>query len=402
VSSRAEAHAVARVDRADPIRSPRGLLILVAAGIFVESLFYSALAPLLPGLKEELGLTTSQAGVLGAMYALGITLAVLPASGLKLLIGAKWVVAAGLAILVPATVAFGVGNTYTWLVVARLMQGVGAAGLWIGGLVWLVEAGPRERRGEMVGVVLSAGAAGEIAGPTLGGVAAAIGLAPTFAATAGLVGLLGLAVLGVPSPARGGPMLQGRAASAHALISPVAWLPAVPVMLMGVLSVLGPLQMADLGWAATGTAVTFALAAFTAVLVQPLVGRWSDRHGRLPAIRCGLLGSFAMLVALAVSAGRWSVPLLVIVALTAAGVAWGPVMTLLSDRCEAAGIGQTLAVGIAQLTGTLGFVAGSAGAAAIAQASGRSWAYAVVAGLTLAVVAVIARASESPGKPLPP
>src|SRR4051794_41682051 len=45
------------------------------------------------------------------------------------------------------------------LVVARFLQGVGAAASWAGAFGWLVGAAPRERRGGVIGSALGAGGA---------------------------------------------------------------------------------------------------------------------------------------------------------------------------------------------------------------------------------------------------
>ena len=49
----------------------RRLLLLVGAIVLVDTIFYSALTPLLPHYADELELSKSDAGVLAAMYALG-------------------------------------------------------------------------------------------------------------------------------------------------------------------------------------------------------------------------------------------------------------------------------------------------------------------------------------------
>ena len=59
----------------------RRLLVFAIAVVFVESIFFAALAPLLPELTDDLGLSTFGAGVLVAAYAFGALLGAIP-SGL--------------------------------------------------------------------------------------------------------------------------------------------------------------------------------------------------------------------------------------------------------------------------------------------------------------------------------
>ncbi len=50
-----------------PHRRP-SLVLVIGTVVFVDTLFYSVLAPLLPGLVHELGLSKLSAGLLTASY----------------------------------------------------------------------------------------------------------------------------------------------------------------------------------------------------------------------------------------------------------------------------------------------------------------------------------------------
>ena len=54
------------------------LFPLIAAVILVDSVFYSAITPLLPEYSDDLGLSKSAAGLLSASYAAGTLVAALP------------------------------------------------------------------------------------------------------------------------------------------------------------------------------------------------------------------------------------------------------------------------------------------------------------------------------------
>ena len=56
----------------------RGLLLLVGAIVFVDTMFFAALTPLLPQYAEELGLSKAGAGLLAASYALGALVGGIP------------------------------------------------------------------------------------------------------------------------------------------------------------------------------------------------------------------------------------------------------------------------------------------------------------------------------------
>jgi len=56
----------------------RRLLLLVGAVVFVDTMFFAALTPLLPHYVHELGLSKADAGVLAAMYPAGALVAGIP------------------------------------------------------------------------------------------------------------------------------------------------------------------------------------------------------------------------------------------------------------------------------------------------------------------------------------
>jgi MFS family permease len=370
----------------------RTLLALTGASIFLETLFYSVLSPLLPGLEAELGLSTSQAGLLVAVYPLGLMLAVLPAALCSTRVGVRPTMIAGLVVLAAASVAFGLADSLAALMATRFLQGVGGAAAFAGALVWLIEATPRQRRGETIGVAMSASAAGEVAGPVLGGIAAGVGRAATFTATAVVAVILVLVSLRFPAPAPGDQRrLPIRAALGSSAVRSAMLLGAVPGFLIGVVAVLAPLQLDRLGGGAGLIAVTFGVAAAAGVLVQPLMGRWSDRQGRMRPIRIGLLATVVLVLPIAWAQDRWLAAVLVAAALVTAGAFWGPAMALLSDVCDHAGVGQVLAIAIVQLAGTSGLIAGAAAAGATAGAVGQRATYVALAGVLLLSLLLITR-----------
>jgi len=67
----------------------RRLLLFISAMMFLELFFFAVLSPLLPSLKHELGLSTAQAGLLVAMYALGGLVGAVPAVMIVVRAGVK-------------------------------------------------------------------------------------------------------------------------------------------------------------------------------------------------------------------------------------------------------------------------------------------------------------------------
>lgn len=369
--------------------SLRGLLALVSALLFLETVFLTLISPLLPHLQDELGLSTTQAGMLLGMYALGGLLAAVGAVAVTNRYGARAAGAASLLVFALASLGFGLADSYLGLLATRLMQGLAGAACWTAGMVWLLEVAPVSRRGEMIGAAFGVAEAGAIAGPFFGGLAASLGRAEVFGAIAVFCLLLGAVTVRFPAPPtkheplRPGAMYRSRRVRAAVLL---AMLPAATLATIGVLA---PLQQDGLGAGAGEIAITFGLAALAGILVRPLWGRWSDRRGPLLAVRTGMLVNVPVLAVLPWLDSRLGAALLICLALNLVGVLWAPLMVILSDACLAVGAGQAMAVAVMNVTWPPAALLGSVGGAAVAQASSQRLTYGLIAAALLGAFFVL-------------
>jgi MFS family permease len=176
------------------------VVTLTCSALFVDVLFYSALAPLLPGIERRLSLSAAQAGVLVGVYVLGTMTAMLPSLLLATHAGVKATLVLGLLLLAAASAGFGVAQSYEALLVTPFVLGAAGSAIWIGTLAWLMNTAPSGRRGEILGFAYGASAAGNVGGPLLGGIANAVGRAYTFAAAGLLALLMTLATLLIAAP----------------------------------------------------------------------------------------------------------------------------------------------------------------------------------------------------------
>src|SRR5579884_1467818 len=120
----------------------RRLTVLVGALVFVDTILYAALTPLLPHFAHELHLSKSSAGVLAAAYAAGALLGGLPGGLLAARLGPRRGVLIGLAMMGFAGLGFAFASSYDALFAARLLQGLGSAFTWSGAFGWLLAAAP--------------------------------------------------------------------------------------------------------------------------------------------------------------------------------------------------------------------------------------------------------------------
>ena len=298
----------------------------------------------------------------------------------------------GLALLMAATLAFGLLHNLIVLDAARFIEGVGGACSWAGGLAWLVDTSRPEQRGTRIGQAMGAAIGGALLGPVIGTIATATGRAATFVVLA--VGVGALAAWTVRLPARPPSSRQRLRAMLPVVRRPEVlsglWLMGLPAIASGMLTVLGPLRLHQFGAPAAVVGGTFLVAVGIEAWVSPLVGSLSDRHGRIAPMRFGLGAASIALVCFTLP--RSVVPLAAVIVLIsiAIGSFWAPAMAMLSDAADAHGLNQALAAALMNLAWAGGQVLGSGGGGAIAKSAGDVVPVDTAAGLFVLTLAALA------------
>jgi MFS family permease len=379
----------------------RRLFLLVATVVFVDTMFFAAVAPLLPHYSDELDLSKTAAGVLTGAYPAGTFAGSLPGGWLAARWGVKPTLLAGLVLLGLSSLAFAFGNHIVLLDAARFVQGVGGAFMWAAGMAWLVSAAPPERRGELIGSALAAAIVGVLFGPVLGGAATVVGPEVVFSAVS--LGALALGfwawrIPGVPpAPSPGLPALLSALRRGSVLAG--FWLFTIPALFAGVMEVLVPLRLDDLGASGVAIGAVFLLTAAVEAVVSPIAGRVSDRRGRLSPIRAGLIGAVAMAVLLPLPGSAVLLSVTVLFAFVALGGFWAPAMAMLSDASEEAGLDLALAFSLSNLAWAIGHLLGSTAGGALADATADAVPYALLGVLCAATLAgLIGLARSAPAR----
>jgi MFS family permease len=367
----------------------RRLFLLVSAVVLVDTMFFAAVAPLLPHYSDELDLSKTAAGVLTAAYPAGTFAGALPGGWLAARWGVKPTLLCGLGLLGVTSLLFAFANDIVLLDAARFVQGVGGAFMWAAGMAWLVSAAPPERRGELIGSALAAAIVGVLFGPVLGGAATLVGPEVVFSGVA--VVAAGLASWAWRTPGVPPQPSPGLAAMLRALrrghVLAGFWLFTLPALFAGVIEVLAPLRLDDLGASGAAIGAIFLLTAAVEAVLSPLAGRLSDRRGRLVPIRLGLAGAVVMAVLLPLPDDAVLLGAAMLLAFAALGGFWAPAMAMLSDASEEAGLDQALAFSISNLAWAVGHVVGSGAGAALADATADAVPYAVLGAITAATLA---------------
>ena len=371
----------------------RRLLAFVCLVVFVDTLFYAAITPLLPDLSDRYGLSKTAAGVLSAAYPAGTFAGALPGGWMAARVGVRQTVLVGLGLLVASSLAFAFGENVIVLDVARFVQGVGGAASWAGAFGWLIGAAPRERRGQYIGTTIAAAVAGALFGPVLGAVASALGQEPAFGGVAavGVAMIVWATRMRAEQPEGDSRLTALLGVFADRRVAAGMWLTTLPGLLFGTIAVLGPLRLDELGAGTAAIAAAFLIAAAFEAVVAPLTGRLSDRRGRLVPSLIGVAGGALVMLSLPWPTSALGLGLLIVVAGPVVGMLYTPAMAMLSDGAEAAGVALGFASALVNLAWATGQTAGAAGSARLADAAGDHAPYLVLAAVCAVTLAGLAR-----------
>jgi MFS family permease len=375
----------------------RRLLLVVTAIVFVETMFYSALTPLLPYFVERFDLSKSGAGILSAAYAAGSVTGSLPGGFCAARFGVKVTVLVGLTLMASTGLTFAFADDVVTLDIARFLQGVGGAFTWSAGLAWLIGGSPPERRGELVGWGMVATITGLLCGPLIGSAATVTAPEPVFAGVAVAIAAIATWAWLTPSAPAAvdtGPRRLIRTALSRGIVVAL-WLVTLPAMFSGVINVLVPLHLHELGASGAAIGAVFLVAAAIQSVSNRVFGRMSDRRGRLVPIRAGLVAVGVMSVVLPLMRDRLLVSAAVILAVVCLSMFWSPAIALLSDAAAEARLDQGFAFALVNLAWATGQIIGGSGGGRLADLVSDQAPYLAVSALCAMTAAVLAASAAS-------
>ena len=360
----------------------RRIVVVCGSIVFVDAMLFGAIIPLLPGFADDYDLTKLEAGLLLGAYGGGTLVGGLPAGFLVGRIGPKRGVIVGLVLLFAASLLFAVAGDPLALGLARFAQGVSSSMTWAGALAWVALDTPKEHRGQALGTVFGVAVFGFVVGPMFGGIADHVGIRPAFATVAIGAGALAatLALVDPPIAEEQRPGAVTRALRDRIFVGGL-WLNTLPALFFGAMDVLVPLHLDTAGYGALAIASVFVVAGLVEVVVNPVVGRVSDRRGRLLPVRVALASSIVVATALAFATEPIFVAVLVVAASVSFGGFYTPGMTIVADRADRAGLSQGVGFGVTSTAWASGALLGPAIGGALAESFGDAVPYLACASL---------------------
>jgi DHA2 family methylenomycin A resistance protein-like MFS transporter len=256
----------------------------------------------LPSVGRSLGVTVASTATVLSAYFVAYALVLLPAGALVDRYGARRLALTGLGVFALGAGAGALVNSFSLLVVARVVQGVGAGLVSPAALAAAVSGFPAERRGSALGIWGASAGVANLAGPLLGGV-----LTVAFGWRAAWWALVPMALAAAWGVERQVPrsLHRERATGRQPLVNPMV-LTATLVAALTFAVMIGSFFLAEqylqraAGFSALGASAALILVAVLVGVGAPLAGRLVDEHGeRLPAL-LGFSGTALGLVVLGI------------------------------------------------------------------------------------------------------
>ncbi|HEV8120035.1 MAG TPA: MFS transporter [Candidatus Polarisedimenticolia bacterium] len=271
--------------------------VALVLAMITEAIGYGMVAPTLPFMARLTGADEGRVGLLVGIYA-GVGLVAAP---ILLTManrrGRRAIILLGLLCLTLASIGFTLAPGYRSLVAARLLQGFGAAGVWVGCLTLAADLSQDKSMGRSLAWLTGAWSLGFIIGPALGGIGSLrlpFILYAAIAAIALVVGWIGLPHGGVGGPdatfagiirvfRRPGVLASGIATFGLAFFYG-AIEAFVPLLIAG-----GSASAAAGGLGRGQIGLLFSVAGIPSVFLPRLAGKIADRRGDTPLIAAGFL-----------------------------------------------------------------------------------------------------------------
>lgn len=354
---------------------PTAALLVTALAFHVDMLLYYLLVPLLPRYARDLHLNQMEVGVLFGSYAVALLLATFPIAILTDRHGRRAVMLWGLAGLGITTLVFAFSTQYWLLVLARFLQGIAGSATWLPGMALLADHFPAESRGKAMGTAFAAANLGVLIGPPLSGLLVERGgHAAPFLLGAVLVALdaAGRAFL-LPEVERvRGPRLPFRQLLANPTIRVFAGAMALGSCFWALLESTLPIHLdRRFGQSPAQIGFFFAAAALAHTFTSPLMGRLSDRLGRVRVLRVGLALAVVLLPLPVLLPRPWMVVLAMLGLGATASFIMSPCSPAVADQVERQGSQSfASAFSILNLAYSVGLMVGPLVGGALVQAMG--------------------------------
>lgn len=360
---------------------------------FLSAIAQNAIMIMLPLYALQFENGAALAALMLGVRGVGVMVSDVPAGMLVSKLGDKWVMVAGLALLIAVTAAAAVFESPLGLVFVALGSGIGT-GLWmIARLAYITEHIAVEQRGRVIALMAGVQRASALIGPVLAGVGVQVwGYSTTFVICAGIYAASLAALMMAAKRQRSKvnahhvPLVQ--VLREHQRVFATAGM--VMIMLQFLRNArlwIIPVWGATAGFDEATIGLVFSLSSAVDMLMFYPAGLLLDRVGRRFALTPALLILGASIAAMPATETLWSYAVCAVLTGLGNGFSTGAFMTLGADFSPQNGRGEFL--GVWRLVGDVGAAAGPFLIGALAQVSTVAVASGATGGLGLLGVVIL-------------
>jgi DHA1 family solute carrier family 18 vesicular amine transporter 1/2 len=325
------------------LRDSRAVAVaFVSFAAFTDLVAYSIAVPVLPDLSARFGASPTTSGLLFASFGVTLLGVSVPIGSVSDRIGRKMPLVGGLVLLALSTILFAFADSLPWLFAARLAQGAADAVTWVVGFALIADLyGPAER-GRVMGFVMSGTSFGLMIGPSLGGwLYETGGMKLPFLTVALFAAIAAIGFIWLRLP-------ESQTEREVVPLGRLLRVPAVAVCALTVAIAASTAAMLEpsvslwlsstLGLNPSRVGVVFGVAAVAATALHPVFGRLADRWG---GRRLTMLGVVATALAMPVLSRAWnfeSAIALYVIQGSAIALVVTPSLAFMAEATSAAGV----------------------------------------------------------------
>lgn len=319
------------------------VVLVCALAALAESLFNATIAPMLPSIARQFGLSHTMGGALVAAFAVGFAVGTYPALRLTSTMGPRATTVIGTACVAAGMLCFAVGAPDGLLFAGRGLAGFGSVVIYSGGIALAMNGVGDEHRGATIGTIYSGSYVGAAVGPLIGTAATVLGRSPVF----GLMASAPLVVTALLFRLR--PVVAAAAVNLAAIrgylrsgrVRLGLWITSLPAFGGGVIVVSGAYRLDEAGASALMIGIAYGGMAVMTAILEPIVGRVSDTWGRRPPLMVLMLLSAIAMSMLIPIHERVALVALIAIAGSVFSVVDGPGFALVGDGVESLGGSDT-------------------------------------------------------------
>ncbi|MEM3526663.1 MAG: MFS transporter [Candidatus Jordarchaeaceae archaeon] len=322
------------------------ILLIVCISAFIDSAAYGIVIPFLPQYAVSLGASDMDLGIIFASYALVQLVTVIPFGLLSDRYGRRPFMIMGMLLLGVASLLYVSARSIQLIILCRALQGLAASATWSSAIALVADVFPGKDKGAKLGIAAGVTNMGGIAGPLLGGAISDVNFNLPFLliAISSLIMFVYMIfrlkverreeVEKIPYKKMIGDSLRIRNILIILIIN------VLTTIFWGFLEpLLPPYLSGRFNLSSTEIGLVFGAMTFCYAIVQPLVGRLSDKYGRKKFIISGMI---LLAVANAIIPLTWdSLSLAVSLMITSAvaAIAWTPLIPLIIESLQDRQIG---------------------------------------------------------------